>query len=348
MKVGLVGVSGYAGTVLYQLLMQHPHVDEVVLYGHSAVNIHLSELMPYLTLHKDAMIYAFTPAKVMAETDCVFFATSAGVTSTVAHEFIAADFPVIDLSGDMRLHDPAVYAKWYKKEPAAAADLAAASYGLTEFNHEPGNYIANPGCYATATILGLAPLVQAHALLPRTIIVDAKSGLSGAGKKLTASSHFEQVNENVTLYKPNAHQHIPEIVQQLQVFDPSITTLQFMTTLIPVNRGIMSTIYAQVTPKLQEQGQAAVEKTLAAAFEKAYGSAPFVHLAGAALPSIRDVAYSNNTAIGWVYNAETGVVMVVSVIDNMLKGAAGQAIENFNLHFGFPQTCALPQMPTLI
>lgn len=348
MKVGLVGVTGYAGTVLYELLREHPQIDEIILYGHSQTNVHLSTILPYLALHDDPMIYAFTPEKVMAETDCVFFATSAGVTSHVAHAFIAANFPVIDLSGDMRLQNPATYAQWYKKDPAAATDLAAASYGLTEFHQQPGKYVANPGCYATATILGLAPLVQQHLINPQSIIVDAKSGLSGAGKKLSDSSHFVSANENITLYKANAHQHIPEIVQQLHEWDASITALQFMTTLIPVDRGIMSTIYAHITPELAAEGTDAINATLNAAFTDTYSDAPFVHLAGAQLPSIKDVAHSNYTALGWVYNELTGVVTVVSVIDNMLKGAAGQALENFNLLFGFPQTTGVPAQPALI
>ncbi len=348
MKVGLVGVTGYSGMVLYQLLQQHPHVDEVVLYGHSEVNIHLSAILPYSAGKEDPLIQSFTPEAVMAATDCVFFATSAGVTSQVAHVFIEAGFPVIDLSGDMRLKDPATYETWYKKPAATADDLATASYGLAEFNHELGNYVANPGCYATATLLGLAPLIQQNLVDPQSLIVDAKSGLSGAGKKLATSSHFVGANENVTLYKANAHQHIPEIVQQLHTWNPEVTSLQFMTTLIPVDRGIMSTIYAHVTPTLAEQGQAAVEAALTTAFTGTYADAPFVHLAGAQLPSLKDVVGSNLDAIGWVYNPQTGIVTVVSVIDNLLKGAAGQAMQNFNLLFGFPETTAIPVQGRLI
>ena len=348
MKVGLVGVTGYAGTVLYQLLLQHPEIDEIVLYGHSQVNIHLSAVAPYLAGASDPMIHAFSPAEVMQATDCVFFATSAGVTSQVAHEFIAADFPVIDLSGDMRLKDPASYEQWYHKAPAAAADLAAASYGLSDFKPLLTNYVANPGCYATATLLGFAPLVQNQLVDTGSLIVDAKSGLSGAGKKLGTSSHFMNANENVTLYKPNAHQHIPEIIQQLHAWDPKVTTLQFMTTLIPVDRGIMAAIYAHVDKGLAEQGAAVVDKVLTQAFQDTYANDADVHLAGNALPSIKDVAYSNLTALGWVYNASTGVVTVVSVIDNMLKGAAGQAMQNFNRLFGFSEMTAVPLQPALI
>ena len=348
MKVALVGVTGYSGTVLYQLLCQHPAVDEINLYGHSEVNIHLSAVLPYLNTPTDPMIYALDVHKLMAENDCVFFATSAGVTAKLAGEFIAAKFPVIDLSGDMRLKDPAAYSKWYHKEPAAAADLAQATYGLAEFTPKLSSYVANPGCYATATLLGLAPLVQQKLIDVQSIIVDAKSGTTGAGKKLAPSTHFANADENFSVYKANKHQHIPEIVQQLHAWDHNVTALQFTTSLLPVARGIMSSIYAHVQPELAAQGAGTVNAKLTAAFKSTYAAAPCVHLAGADLPTLRDVNYSNLDAIGWLYNPATQVVTAISVIDNLLKGAAGQALQNFNQMFGYPETTAIPLQPALI
>lgn len=340
MQVALIGVSGYSGTVLYRLLKQHPAVDQINLYGH--VDQSATPLATAVPAYQKetAMVRPFVAAKVMAANDVAFFATSAGVTQTLALPLLKADFPVIDLSGDFRLQDPASYTRWYHRPAAEAAALTKASYGLAEFNHHLTSYVANPGCYATATLLGLAPVVQNHLIDPTSIVVDAKSGVSGAGKKLAATSQFTTVNDNLQLYKVNQHQHIPEIMQQLQAWWPAIPALEFTTTLIPVTRGIMSSIYVKAA-------QPTTTAALVAQYQQTYQTSPFVQvLPVGELPTLKTVVGSNNCALGINYNPVTKTILIVSVIDNLMKGAAGQAIQNFNQLMNLPQTTGLPTLPT--
>ncbi|MFC6171744.1 N-acetyl-gamma-glutamyl-phosphate reductase [Loigolactobacillus jiayinensis] len=335
MNAALVGVTGYSGMVLYQLLQQHPEVAAIRLFGHpdnSQVQP-LVEAVPNF-IGDQTLIEPLDPAVIMAECDVIFFATSAGVTTELATPFIAANFPVIDLSGDYRLLDPTTFTKWYHKPAPAVSALQQSHYGLAEFANAAGHsYIANPGCYATATLLGLAPLVQQHLIDPTSIIVDAKSGTSGAGKKLATSTHFSQTDENLQLYKVNRHQHIPEIMQQLKIWDDNVPAIQFTTTLLPIVRGIMDTIYAK---------SEATAEQLQAAFTATYADQPFVRVLPAGqLPTLKEVVGTNFCDLGISYNPVTHTVLVVSVIDNLLKGAAGQAIQNFNQYFGFAATAGL-------
>lgn len=349
MTVALVGVTGYAGSVLYQLLQSHPNVDKILLFGKTNAGKHLSDLIAGLVqFHQaDPVISVFDADVIMAKTDLVFFATPAGVTKDIALPFIQAGFPVIDLSGDFRLHAAAAYEKWYHK-PAADHDyLAKASYGLVETHQHPAHYIANPGCYATAVLLGLIPLVKEHLIDLSSIIVDAKSGVSGAGKTPSASNHFVSVNDNLSLYKVNQHQHIPEIMQELQLFDPHLKAIQMTTTLLPITRGIMASIYVKIPDGVGDD-KAQITEKISQAFENSYQNNPFIKLCGPAFPSIKDVVGSNLTAIGWQYNPVTRTLFVVSVIDNLLKGAAGQAVQNLNQLFGFDPLAGLPLMPALV
>lgn len=334
MNVALVGVTGYSGMVLYQLLQQHPEVATVRLFGHPDSQPQpLMEAVPNFVADQ-TLIEPLDTATVMASCDVIFFATSAGVTTELAGPFIEADFPVIDLSGDYRLQDPQTFTKWYHKPAPATAALQNSHYGLVEFANAAGhNYIANPGCYATATLLGLAPLVQQQLIDPASIIVDAKSGTSGAGKKLAASTHFSQTDENLQLYKVNQHQHIPEIMQQLKIWNANVPAIQFTTTLLPIVRGIMDTIYAK---------SEATAEQLQAAFTATYADSPFVRVLPAGqLPTLKEVVGTNYCDLGISYNPVTHTVLVVSVIDNLVKGAAGQAVQNFNQYFGFSATAGL-------
>lgn len=335
MNIAVVGVTGYSGQCLYQLLLQHPQVTQIDLYGHDDQTIVLDPFeAPYLTA--ETTLKAFDAAKIMAEDDVIFFATPSGVTSQMATDFIKADFPVIDLSGDYRMATSARYEKWYHKDSAPQWALDKASYGLAEFDELTTNYIANPGCYATAALLGMAPLVQDQLIEPNSLIVDAKSGATGSGKKASAATHFVHVNENLQLYKLNQHQHIPEIVQELQNWNQAVQAIEFNTTLLPIDRGILETIYA--TPKQQM-----TESQLFEHYQQTYADKPFVRVyPKGRVPDILSVVGTNNCNIGVTYNAATNKIMIVSVIDNLLKGAAGQAIQNFNKLFHLPETTALP------
>ncbi|WP_057895769.1 N-acetyl-gamma-glutamyl-phosphate reductase [Liquorilactobacillus oeni] len=342
MRVGILGATGYSGAVLFSLLTQHPQITKIDLYGHANREPDrrrslVDEVPAYSNIH--AQLLPFIPQTIMETDDCLFCATPAGITKDLMEPFIAQNFPVIDLSGDYRLKDPLQYKKWYHKEPPAEQLLTKADYGLSEFLNHPKNYIANPGCYATATLLGLAPLVLEKLLEPDSIIVDAKSGVSGAGKKLQPSNQYTFINENAFLYKINEHQHIPEIMQQLHKWDPTIPTIHFTTTLIPVTRGIMATIYAKAAPQIS------VAK-IQEAYLHSYSHSPFVRLRNETFPTIQDVKGSNYCDIGFNYNPQTNVVTVVAVIDNLLKGAAGQAVQNFNKLYGFEETTGLPALPS--
>ena len=340
MNVGLVGVTGYSGSVLFELLLRHPNVDHVNLYGHSQTETQsLETVLPQL--RRRANILPYDPADIMKNNQMVFFATSAGVTTVLAKPFIDKGFPVIDLAGDFRLKSRDVYKKWYKKEAPETEFLQKSHYGLTDFTSAKGsNYVANPGCYATSTILALAPLVKNHLIDPSSIVVDAKSGTSGAGKKLSQLTHFSQTNENLQLYKVNQHQHIPEIVQQLQKWDEEIPYIQFTTTLLPLTRAIMASCYAKAKPGITEE---MVRKS----FSKTYSDDTFVNATEGVFPTIKQVVGTNFCDIGYQLNPVTHQIIVISVIDNLLKGAAGQAIQNFNQMFDFKPDAGLDLIPVL-
>lgn len=339
MNAALVGVSGYGGMVLFQLLNNHPGVDQVNLYGHAQTeNQNLGDVVSLFELghFNQQQIFPYNEIQIMQDNDVVFFATSAGVTAQLAQPFIDADFPVIDLSGDYRLNTQALYEQWYHKQPAQQSALDTAHYGLVEFESaHNAKYVANPGCYATATLLALAPLVKNDLIDVDSIIVDAKSGTSGAGKKPSELLHFSQTNENLQVYKVNQHQHIPEVVQELQTWNPAVKAIQFNTTLLPITRGLMSTVYAKVKAGVT---QAEVSE----AFEQAYQDQTFVNWTDRRFPTIKEVVGTNDCKIGAIYNPDTHTVMVVSVIDNLIKGAGGQAIQNFNQMFNFDEAAGLP------
>ena len=231
MKISIVGITGYSGLELVKILNNHKKVELVSIHATKEVGRRLSDVYPYLTGVCDLEIEAYNAEKIMQKADLVFFATPSGVASSLAEEFVLADFPIIDLSGDHRL--PAdVYQEWYKKSPAKQSVLNKFTYALSDYaDVKDQKFIANPGCYATATELALIPLVAVSLIETESVIVDAKSGLTGAGKALSESSHFVNVHDNYVTYKLNHHQHIPEIVQTLQVFNPEMPEIQFSTSL---------------------------------------------------------------------------------------------------------------------
>ncbi|UQS87297.1 N-acetyl-gamma-glutamyl-phosphate reductase [Nicoliella spurrieriana] len=341
MNVAIIGITGYAGMVLFGLLQKHPGIIKINIYQHDIKEaVPLKTLAPQYTYYSKA-VKPYDSQTIIDENDAVFFATPAGVTSKLAKPFIDADFPVIDLSGDFRLKDPKEYEKWYHQPTAPQAELEQAYYGLADLTTNPGkNYVANPGCYATSVLLGLAPLMMNDSIDLDNIVIDAKSGLSGAGKKLSDSSHFVQANDNLQIYKPNEHKHIPEIMAMLKQWNPKVDHIQFMTTLVPFNRGIMSSIYVKVKDGV-------TEAMLKDQFAKVYKDHPFVKVADDSLPTVKEVVGTNECHIGLSYNPVTKYLLVDSVIDNMIKGAAGQAIQNFNLLFAYDADYGLKLTPVL-
>ena len=340
MQVSIVGITGYSGLELLRLIHQHPHVELASVYANKEAGQELAAIYPHLKGIYDLKVEEFNSQKIIAESDLVFFATPSGVAKDLVADFVAADFPVTDLSGDHRLlaHQ---YEKWYHKDAAQPAIQKEFIYSLAEFSNLDGKkFISNPGCYATATELALIPLVEAGIVDLDNIIVDAKSGLTGAGKGLTESSHFVNVYENYATYKLNQHQHIPEIVQTLKGFQPDLEQIQFSTSLLPVSRGIVMTAYLQVKEGVDEE-------QIAQLYHQAYDSKPFVRIQKD-LPDLHQVLYSNYTDIGFSYNKKTHTLTVMAVLDNLVKGAAGQAIQNLNLLCGFEETAGLLMVPAFV
>lgn len=337
MKAAIVGVTGYTGVELIRLIQQHPKLTIGTIHSHT-MHEHAEKVYPHLNGFLDQEILPYDPQLIQQENDLVFFATPAGISKTLAADFVEKKFPIIDLSGDLRLKKPSDYQRYYQKEPAEAALLAQAEYVVPEFNTAQGNLIANPGCYATAAILASAPIVQ-QGWLAGTMIFDGKSGLSGAGKSLTDSSHYVSGSENMTMYKVNQHQHIPEILQQLQQWDPDLQHIHFSTSLIPVKRGIFMTLYAPIK-------ETVTEAMLYQQFLETYEKAAFVRVQPLGkMPALRQVTATNFCDIGLSMNQETQILTVAAVIDNLGKGAAGQAIQNFNVWAGLPETAGLLQVP---
>lgn len=333
-KVAIVGVTGYAGMELLRLLHAHPYVQVVSVHQTTATHETLNQTFPHLQSLYKMTPTPVDPVHIMQNADLVFFATSSGVTKTLAAPFMAQHFPVIDLSGDFRLNAKD-YAQWYHQPAAPQALLDQASYSLADFYTNDKSYIANPGCYATATLLALAPLAQSQLLDANSIVIDARSGLSGAGKSLTTASHFVTVNENMMMYKVNQHQHLPEIMQQLQRWQPSLAHIQFTTSLLPINRGIFVSAYAKLKQPL-------TPAAIHALYHQTYADKPFVRLMPLdTLPDIKQVVGTNFTDIGLTYNPITHYLTIVSVLDNMIKGAAGQAIQNMNHLYDFEETTGL-------
>ncbi|URZ87371.1 N-acetyl-gamma-glutamyl-phosphate reductase [Floricoccus penangensis] len=347
MKAAIIGITGYTGLELLRLINKHPFLEIGGLYSHSYAEQNLDDVYPYLkNLVKDnQLIKEFDAKEIMAANDLVFFATPSGVSKDQAQIFLDANFPVIDLSGDYRLKDASEYEKWYKSSASHKDYLGKVNYQVADLAHletksiKNSSYISNPGCYATATILALTPLVKEKLIDLSSIIVDGKSGLSGAGKKLTDTSHYVTASENMTLYKVHEHQHIPEIIQYLKNWDNDLQALHFTTSLIPVKRGIFITAYAKVK-------KGVTESDLQQAFENIYAEKYFVRLQEQGrLPELRQVTASNFCDLGLSLNDDTGVVTVVAVIDNLVKGAAGQAIQNYNLWAGIDEKLGLEDIP---
>jgi N-acetyl-gamma-glutamyl-phosphate reductase len=283
--------------------------------------------LPSLARIWDGVIEPFSAEKLAEQSDVVFLALPEEAAASIAPALIARGIRVIDLSGAFRLRDAAAREKWY---PATRLGSLAPVYGLTERNHAAiagAQLITNPGCYPTAALLALEPLADAG-LLAGEIVIDAKSGISGAGKKPSDRTHFSENHGSVSAYGVFGHRHEPEIEQELGA------QVTFVPHLVPLDRGILETIYARVRPGTTSHDVAGV-------LESAYTNAPFVRLTGETLPEIKHAAYTNFCDIGWRVDASGGRILLVSVIDNLVKGAAGQAIQNLNVMLGFDERTGL-------
>ncbi|SEN63728.1 N-acetyl-gamma-glutamyl-phosphate reductase [Paenibacillus sophorae] len=342
LRAAIVGSTGYGGVELIRLLQGHPKVEITSVISSSSAGAPIEEGFPHLTGVLSRNLDGVDAAEMKERADVVFTATPAGVSAKLVPQLLEAGLKVVDLSGDFRLKDGGEYERWYKHPAPQESYLEQAVYGLCEVFGERvagAEFISNPGCYPTATLLGLIPAVKAGWIKSDSIIVDAKSGVSGAGRGVNVGVHYAEVNENFKAYKINKHQHIPEIEQALTEIAGEAVTVTFTTHLVPMTRGIMTTIYAGMTGDYSEQDFIELYRSY-------YEGRSFVRVRNAGIwPATKEVSGSNYCDIGFAADARTGRITIISVIDNLVKGAAGQAIQNLNLMMGWEETLGLGYTP---
>lgn len=323
-RVGIAGATGYAGQELIRLAARHPRGRLTVAMSSGAGGA--ARQVAGLARIWDGTVVPLATDTLAREVDAVFLALPERASAAVGLELVDRGVRVFDLSGAFRLRDRDQRQRWYPETPASGCEVAA--YGLPELNREAvreARLVACPGCYPTAALLALGPLA-AQGLLARdeAVVIDAKSGISGAGKTPSERTHFSECHGSVAAYGVFAHRHTAEIEQEL---GRSVT---FVPHLVPLDRGILETIYTRLAPGVTAE-------RVAAALEAAYANAPFVRLMGEALPEIKHVAHTNFCDIGWRVDAASGRLVMVACLDNLGKGAAGQALQNFNVAFGFDE-----------
>lgn len=338
-KIGIIGATGYTGSELVRILTNHPTIEITMITSESRAGELFSDVHPFLQGIADQKLVSINDMDNY-ELDLVFLALPHGVSMDFVKRFKNKSFKIIDLSGDFRLGSKEIYEAWYKIDHIYPEGIEKAVFGSPElyFNKiKEANLIANPGCFPTTAILGLAPLLKNNLIETERIVVDSKTGVTGAGIKAKNENLYSNVNDNFKAYGLKNHRHTIEIQGILDEVSGKETLIQFTPHLLPVDRGILSTIYARPTEKIDEIKL----KELYAAF---YAKAPFVRLRDQE-PAIKDVRGTNYCDLFVTYDERTNMVIVISVIDNLIKGAAGQAIQNMNIVFGFEETCGLNLIP---
>jgi N-acetyl-gamma-glutamyl-phosphate reductase len=337
LKAGIINVTGYAGSELARLLYSHPQVELVSVTGRGAAGQKLTAVFPHL---------ADIDLTITAELDKVDIAFSAmphKASAEVILPLVKQGIRVIDISADFRLKDAAEYPAWYDFTHPAPAVLKDAVYGLPEFHRSAiakAKLVANPGCYPTGALLALAPLVKEGLIYP-DIIVDSKSGVSGSGRTLSLTAHYCEASDSVSAYSLKGHRHLPEIVQELKNINTAlIPSVIFVPHLIPMTRGILSTCYA----KIKEDRLAVARSELKKIYQNYYKGEAFVRITDQP-PGTKQTWGSNFCLIHPVFDSRTGTAVIISCIDNLVKGAAGQAIQNMNIMFGFPEKAGLEALP---
>lgn len=341
MKVAIVGGSGYTGAELIRLLNGHPEAEITTVTSETYEGKKVSDVYPMLTGAVELAFIKYSP-KATAGADVVFVALPHGEAMKAIPDLVKEGSAVIDLSGDFRLEDAALYEQWYGLKHVAPSLLDQAVYGLTELNREQisgAKLISNPGCYPTASILGLAPLLNAGLVFAQDIIIDAQSGVSGAGRKANETTHFCAADENITAYKAGgAHQHIPEMELYMGKVAGEEVRISFTPHLAPLSRGIYATIYADLKEDANTDSMLQLYKDF-------YQDSYFVKVMEAgSYPQLKAVQGSNYCHIGAVVDERCGRVVVTSAIDNLVKGASGQAIQNMNVALGLPEETGLTML----
>ncbi len=336
-RVGIYGGSGYTGLELMRILLRHPDAKVVGLTSRKFKGRPLSDTYPLFAGLSDITFIDASPEELAGMADVIFMATPHGEAMAVAPAFIAAGKKVIDLSADFRLRNLDVFEKWYHKHSAPGLAKQAV-YGIPELYRDKirkAQLVANPGCYPTSAILGLAPALQEKIIDPATIIIDSKSGVSGAGRDPVIGSLFCEIDEGFKAYKVNEHRHGPEIEQELSALAGLEVKVLFTPHLLPLNRGILSTMYASLNKALSTDDFIDI-------YKKFYNNESFVQVLRKGMyPNVSSVKGTNNCHIGLSVDARTNRVIILSAIDNLVKGASGQAVQNMNLMCGLREDAAL-------
>lgn len=340
-RVGIVGASGYTGAELVRILVNHPEVEITFATSRQYAGKPLAQVFPHLAGRTEVVCRDMAVEECAAMADVVFTAVPHQTAMALVPKLLAAGRKVVDLSADFRIHDAAVYEAWYQPHTAPEL-LATAVYGLPELHRaaiKTTSLVANPGCYPTSVILGLAPLLSTGLIDPDTLVVDSKSGTSGAGRGAAVGTLYCEVTDGFRAYKVAEHRHTPEIEQELGKLAGKPVVISFTPHLVPMSRGILSTIYAKAVKALSQA-------ELDALYQEHYRNEPFVRLLPpGALPATQYVRGSNFCDLAARFDKRTGRVIVLAAIDNLVKGAAGQAVQNMNLICGLPEGQGLEVVP---
>jgi N-acetyl-gamma-glutamyl-phosphate reductase len=342
LKVGIVGASGYTGVELARILSSHPEVELSVATSRKYAGQSLSAVFPSLRKRVDIACENLTGTELVNRADFFFTAVPHKTAMDIVPPLLAAGKKVVDLSADFRIRDVNVYEQWYQAHSSAEL-INEAIYGLPELYRDQiqgARLVANPGCYPTSITLGLAPLLRNRLINPATLVIDSKSGTSGAGRAASVGTLFCEVTDGFRAYKVGGtHRHIPEIEQELSALAGDEVTISFTPHLLPISRGILSSMYATAAGNTSEE-------ELQKLFEDTYKDEPFVRVCPAGtFPATQYVRGSNCCDIGIKTDPRTGRVIILSAIDNIAKGASGQAVQNMNLMNGFPETTGLMGSP---
>ncbi len=339
-RIGILGASGYTGADLVRMLLRHPAAELRVLTAERQAGKSMAEVFPHLGRYPLPGLVKIEDVR-WDQLDIVFCALPHGTTQEIVAG-IPNGIKVVDLSADFRLTDPKIYAEWYGHEHRAVALQAEVAYGLTELNRQrirKARVVANPGCYPTSVLLPLLPLLLDEMIEPGGIVIDAKSGVSGAGRDAKQQNLFTEVSEGFNAYGVGHHRHMPEIEQELRLAAGRPITVSFTPHLVPMNRGMMSTIYVRMADGVTADD-------LRATLQKTYENEPFVGItAPGVAPATRHVRGSNHSLIGVFADRVARGAIIVSVIDNLVKGASGQAIQNMNAMLGLGETTGIDQAP---
>ena len=343
-KVGIVGGTGYTGVELLRLLALHPQVELTAITSRGDAGLPVAELFPSLRGYVD-LAFSDPATANLSACDVVFFATPHGVAMAQTPTLLAAGVKVIDLAADFRLQDTALFEHWYKMPHSCADILKDAVYGIPELNREKiknAKVIGNPGCYPTTVLLGLAPLLENGFIdFSAPIIADAKSGVSGAGRKAEVATLFAEASDNMKAYGVAGHRHHPEIQAQLSLLAKQKVDFIFTPHLVPMIRGMLSTVYVKLS-------QAGLQANIHAVFEACYQTEQFVDvLPAGSFPETRSVRGANHLRIALHKQADSDYLTIIVVQDNLVKGAAGQAVQNMNIMFGFAENAGLQVVPLL-